>query len=148
MRYMTKTMMATLAAGGLAAFSGTDASAQAPAGTYVLAEVQGQALPVLTEEENGCREEVLAATLTLEADGDWEMEYTERETCGAEVEEDEEDAEGDFTVDGTTVRFSDDDESRDPTDEIDLDELGVGTLSEAGLSVRLQDGRTVLVFRR
>ena len=126
----------------------TQLSAQAFAGSYALYQVNGQPLPVVTDEENGCREEVLAATLIIEANGDWRMDYTERETCGTEVEEDEEDESGRYITEGNTIIFSDDDESDSPADEIDIDELGIGTLSGDVLSVTLEDRRTVLSFRR
>lgn len=137
-----------LAAGGLA-LSGADARAQtpAPAGTYTLAQVNGQPLPVVTETEGDCRDEVVSGTLTLTAGGDWELEYLERETCGATVEEEGEGEDGDYTVDGATLRFSDDTDEFDAND-FDLEELGVGTLTAQALTVTLQDGQTRLTLTR
>lgn len=137
-----------LLSGGLTLSLG-DAHAQTPAavGTYTLVQVNGQVLPAVTERDADCTEEVLAGTLTFEADGDWEFEYLERETCGTNVDEDQEREDGDCTFDGQTVRFSNDTEEFEPND-LDIDEFGVGVLSANVLMVTLEDGQTVLHFRR
>ena len=62
-------------------------------------------------------------------------------------------AEGDFTVDGQTIRFVEQDApiDVDPDDgptEIDVEDLAVGTRGDGVLNVRLRDGRTELLFRR
>ena len=120
---------------------------------YRLEQVGGQALPVVLEQDAECREDLLEATLTLEADGEWELSTREQEVCGADTAADDEVEEGDFTVDGQTIRFVEEDApidvdpDDDPT-EIDVEDLAVGTRGEGVLNVRLRDGRTELLFRR
>ena len=119
--------------------------------TFRLVEVSGTALPVTTEGGDGCREDVIAATLTLEADGGWAMVTQEREVCGTRVEEDEDREEGTYRLEGNAFRFVNDDEDDDgddDADELDVEELATGTRTADGLTVRLEDGETVLVFRR
>jgi hypothetical protein len=155
MKNRTTTLaFAVLATGAL----GTPASAQAVSQdeTYTLAEVGGRSLPAVTGEEDGCREEVVAATLTLEADGDWILVMQEREACGDRVEEDEEREEGTYRMEDGAIRFLDDDEDDDQEDEddeqdeddLDLDDLTTGSRTAGGLTVRLEDSDAVLVFRR
>lgn len=146
---------------GVAAPAAGPAHGQAAAQdrTYRLAEVDGRPLPVTVEEEDGCREEVAAAALTLRADGEWLLEVDERETCGDAVEEETEEESGTYTTEGDTVRFLDDDADEDDDeedeaegdeddeDELDLDDLDVGTIGGDGLTVRLEDDRATLVFR-
>ena len=59
----------------------TSAAAAAPGGgaetRYTLVEVGGRALPVETDKEWRCREEVTAGTLTLRQDGRWLLETTQ-----------------------------------------------------------------------
>ena len=125
------------------------ADAQTPeaAGSYELVQVNGQALPVVIERTENCQEEVLSGTLVLEADGDWEFEHVERETCGTDVDEDTEREDGDYVVSGEALTFSDDTDEFDP-DDLDIDEFGTGTITSEGVRVTLQDGRTELLFRR
>ncbi len=127
---------------------GADAHAQTPAtGTFTLATLNGQALPTATETSTRCREEIVSGAITLEDNGDWEFAYVERKTCGTDVEEDREREGGDYVLEGQSVRFSDDtDEFK--ADNLDVDELGVGVLSAAGLTITLQDGQTALFFGR
>lgn len=118
---------------------------------YRLVSVDGQPLPVTVEEEDGCREEVAEATLTLRESGEWRLEVAEREVCGDAVDEEETDDEaGRYTTEGDTVRFLDDDaddeadaseeeadeadeaDEEDDEGELDLDDLGVGTLDADG----------------
>lgn len=121
---------------------------------YRLATVDGQPLPVTVEEEEGCREEVTAATLTLGDDGTWRLEVTERETCGDAVEEKTETEEGTYTAEGETLRFAEadddaddpDDDAEDEDDDLDLDDFEVATLGADGLIVQLEGGRAA-VFR-
>ena len=137
----------SMAAAALVAVS-ADAQAQTSAtGTFTLATVNDQALPQATETNTRCREEIVSGTITLANNGDWEFAYVERETCGTDVEEDRERESGDYTLQGQSVRFSDDTDDFE-ADDLDVDELGVGVLSAAGLTITLQDGRTVLFFRR
>ena len=58
---------------------------------------------------------------------------------------------GRYSVTGDTVRFfdDDDDDDRDTGDDVDLDDLKSGTLAADGsLTVRLEDDRSTLVFRK
>lgn len=158
MRNWKRTIGGTACAGVALVAGGASAAAQeAPSpATYRLVEVAGGALPAVLEEADACREEVLGGTLTLEADGRWTLVTTEREVCGDAVEEEEEREDGTYEVDGDAIRFLDDDvdESDDPEDgaddagEIELEDLSSGTRTDAGLTIRLEDGETVLVFRR
>lgn len=141
----------------LVAGAASAAAQEAPSSdTYRLVEVAGVALPAVLEEGNACREEVLAGTLTLEADGRWTLVTSEREVCGDAVEEEEEREDGTYEVDGDAIRFLDDDEGEndepegddDDAGEIELEDLGSGTRTDGGLTIRLEDGETVLVFRR
>jgi hypothetical protein len=135
------------------------AEAQAAAGdrTFQLATVTGSQLPVVLEEEDGCREELLSATLALSSTGRWTLTTSERETCGNDVELDEDTDVGMFRITGQTVQFLDIDgdipetlqasAASAPTD-IEVEELSVGTLSGNTLTARLTDGHTVLVFQQ
>ena len=139
--------------------AGSPARAQAAGSdrTFQLATVNGAQLPALVEEEDGCREELVSATLVLSATGRWTLTAEERETCGNDVKLDKDTDIGMFRITGETVQFMDIDgdipetrqasAARAPTD-IEVDELSVGTLSGNTLNVRLTDGHTVLVFRQ
>lgn len=140
---------------GFAALTGMLVSACAgtqesgPTQVFQLSEVGGQPLPVSYPEEQGCTEEILAATLELEADGEWEMRMTKREVCGETVEEDDDVEEGTYTVEGDVYRFvgpSGDSGSASPG-EIEIEGLVEGRLVDGVLTARLKDGSTV-VFRR
>ena len=147
--------LAAVAAGAFA-FDAAPASAQAVSAeeTYRLVQVAGTALPTVVEEDDdGCREEVLAGTLTLETDGDWKLVTRERETCGNDVEEEEDTEEGEYRIEGSAIRFveeddDDDDDDADETEDVDLDDLATGTRTSDGLTITLEDGETTLVFRR
>ncbi len=122
---------------------------------YQLIEVAGKPLPAVIDKEWRCREEVTAATLTLSNGGNWLLQTTTREVCGERVAETETDTEdGRYAVEGQTVRFydddgRDDDHYRDNEIDLDLDDLDTGTLTPGGtLTIRLEDGRTTLVFRK
>jgi hypothetical protein len=97
---------------------------------------------------------VVAGTLRLREDGRWRLETTVRETCGSRSKMEQEDEDGIYRTEASTLRFLDDDGHRNGADrslddEIDLDDLDHGTLAEGGvLTVRLADGKTVLRFRR
>ena len=144
------TALAPLLAVSLA---GGQASAQVAAEeTFHLAQVSGQALPVVTEENGDCRDELGAATLTLHTDGRWTLTTTEREVCAGATEEEEDREEGRYTIEGETIRFSDE-EGDTPEDdgddtELEVDDLVQGTRSADGLTVRVADGETELQFRR
>ena len=149
-------------AGPLAAQTSADSAAPAaqarsaaPVETrYTLVQVAGRALPVETEKELRCRDEVTAGTLALRDDGRWRLETDTREICGDRTETDRDDEDGTYRTEGGTLRFLDED-GRENTSgwsldrELDLDELAAGTLGDGGtLSVRLADDNTVLLFRR
>ena len=131
------------------------AIAVAPAETpYLLLDLGGKPLPVRVETEWRCYEDVVAGTLRLREDGRWRLETTVRETCGSRSKMEQEDEDGIYRTEASTLRFLDDDGHRNGADrslddEIDLDDLDHGTLAEGGvLTVRLADGKTVLRFRR
>lgn len=151
---MTTLAMVVAGAGVLAAV-GVSATAQGSgqADTYRLVEVNGNALPVVIEEGRRCREELIAGTLELAPDGKWTLETSEREVCGDRVDLDNDRERGTYTVAGQTVTFLDrdgrpEDYDDDPTPDLDVEDLVVGTMSADGLAVRLDDNRTVLTFRR
>lgn len=131
-------------------------------GAWRLAEVAGKPLPVVAEEGGGCREEILAATLTLDPRGRWTLLASEREVCGGRVEQEEEREAGTYTLQGQALAFTPapdtasaggDDDGDSPDDagsgaaEIEVDEPVSGTVAGAVLTVRLKDGTTA-VFRR
>jgi hypothetical protein len=71
--------------------------------------------------------------------------------CGERAEVETETEHGRYSVAGDTVRFfdDDDDDDRDTGDDVDLDDLKSGTLAADGtLTVRLEDDRSTLVFRK
>jgi hypothetical protein len=121
---------------------------------YVLVDIGGKALPVEIEKGWRCREDVTAGSLILREDGQWRLETSVRETCGDRPAMEQEDEDGTYRAEGTTLHFLDDDGRRNrpdwnPGGEIDLDELDRGTLASGGtLTVRLADEKTVLRFRR
>lgn len=120
-----------------------------PEDVFHLVEVGGQPLPVSYPEEPGCREEILSATLALEADGEWEMAMSKREICGDAVSEDEDVEEGTYTTDGQAYRFTSPpvDPGAASPGEIEIENLAEGTLQGDVLTARLENGTTV-VFRR
>ncbi len=151
--FMTAITTAALIGGGA-----TAASAQATQAdrTFQLETVTGAALPVVVDEDDGRREELLSATLTLSTTGRWTLTSTERETCGERVEVDQDTDIGMYRMSGQDIQFLDSDGDIPPTlqagaatppSEIEVDELSVGSFSGNNLSVRLTDGHTVLVFR-
>jgi hypothetical protein len=127
----------------------------APAGDeYTLVAVDGKGLPVETEKEGRCREEVTTGTLVLREDSRWYLETSIRETCGERTEMDQESEDGVYRTEGAAIQFLDEDGNRSDEDwdlvrEIDLDELDQGSIGDGGtLTVRLADEKTVLRFRR
>lgn len=153
-----RTWATLIAASGVAvliqpAAAQTPAAAAPPAvGTYELVEVGGTPLPTTVEETAECVERVTAGTLTLEEDGEWEIELTESETCGTDVSDDTESEEGEYTVEGTAIDFQPDEEEgeddADEPDELDLDELSTGTLDGDVIRVRIRGTEMEAVFRR
>jgi hypothetical protein len=144
--------IAALALGAVAFAAPAAAQSVPQQEIYRLAEVDEAALPVVVEEDGDCIEEVLSGILTLMPDGTWSFVTQERETCDGEVEEDEDREEGTYRIEGDVVHFDevdDDDEDDDEDDaDLDLDDLVTGTRAANALTVRLEDGRTTLVFRR
>jgi hypothetical protein len=82
------------------------------------------------------------------------LETSIRETCGDRTKMDEEDDDGIYRTEGTSIQFLDEDGDRNDADwslarEIELDELDQGAIADGGvLTVRLADEKTVLRFRR
>jgi len=121
---------------------------------YTLVDVGGKGLPVEIEKEWRCRDEVTAGTLVLRENGRWRLETSIRESCGSRTKMDQEDEDGIYRTEGTTIHFLDDDGDRNDADwsletEIDLDELDHGSIADGDLlSVQLADEKTMLRFRR
>lgn len=120
---------------------------------YALVDVDGKGLPVETEKEWRCREEVTAGTLILREDGRWRLDTSVRETCGERTTMDQEDEDGRYRSEGTTIHFLDDDGNRNDSEwglerEIDLEDLDHGSIDGGALTVTLADEKTVLRFRR
>jgi hypothetical protein len=133
--------------------SGAQDAAAAMADTWTLAQVDGRALPLVVETDGTCRDELLSATLTL-ADGAWTLDTVERELCdGRAAAEDRESERGRYTLAGTAVTFTEDDDDTDDdarpnaAGDVDVDELAAGTVDGTTLTVRLREGQTA-VFRR
>lgn len=151
-KHETKIAIAALAAAGMGVTATAFAQGRtAAAEVYRLTEVNGGALPVVVEQDERCREELLGGTLTLETDGRWRLMTQEREVCGADVEAEEESEDGIFTREGQTIRFLEEDgePNDDEGDEgIDAENLSVGTVAGGALTVRLADGATTLTFRQ
>ena len=129
------------------------ARAQAPVEErYKLVEIGGKALPVEVEKGRRCSEYVTGATLTLRPDSVWTLEYGKRDVCGDREETETEHEDGRYSVVADSIRFHDDDDhddDDDDEDDIDVDHLASATRAPDGrLTARLDDGRTVLVFRR
>jgi len=145
-------LAAAVGTGAQAQSTGTAIAAAPAAERYRLVEVAGSALPAEVEKEWNCREHVTRGTLTLGADSSWSLRTTVREVCGDRAEVDTEDESGWYGMEGGTIRFHDDDEDDRDWElrrDIDLDDLETGTLAVDGtLTVRLEDGKTTLVFRK
>lgn len=122
---------------------------------FRLVQVASQALPVEIEKGWRCREDVTSGTLTLGADGRWQLQTVQRETCGDQTREELESDDGRYTADGQSFRFFDEDGEPHDKDvdligkDIDLDDMTRGSLTGDGtLTVQLADEKTTLVFRR
>jgi hypothetical protein len=134
------------------------ASAQASSGdaVYRLTQIGKAGVPVVVDidDEGMCREELVSAVLSLHENGTWDLTSRSRKICnGDHVEDVDQDFDrGLFTIDGSTVTFYDEDgrpprnKSLDRDLDIEIDDLGVGTLSRGALSVRLEEG-VIAIFR-
>ena len=115
--------------------------------TWRLTQVNGAALPAVTDtDDDGCREEVTAGTLTLESDGRWTLEVREREVCASNTEEETEKEDGRYSVQADAIAFTDDD--GDTEDGYDVDDIAHGARAGSTLTVRTGGGETTLVFQR
>lgn len=119
--------------------------------TYQLAAVNGKALPALIEEDDdGCIEELISASLMLTQGGEWTLVSTTRETCGTDVDLDEDEDDGTYAAQGSALTFFDEAGSpprHDPDPEIEFEDLHTGTRVGDQLTVRLADSETELTFR-
>ena len=155
MRKSLKVVATAIAGLFVLTWSAPGASAQSADEVYELVQVDGNALPAtVADDDEGCVQEVMSATLTLAADNTWRIETHKREVCGHDAEDDRDTATGRFTVDGNTITFADDDGTPEDSDENDraaapdLEDLLTATRTQDGLVVTLDDGRTKLTFRR
>lgn len=155
MRKSLKVVATAIAGLFVLTWSAPGASAQSADEVYELVQVDGNALPAtVADDDEGCVQEVMSATLTLAADNTWRIETHMREVCGNDAEEDRDTETGRFTVDGNTITFADDDGTPEDSDENDraaapdLEDLLTATRTQDGLVVTLDDGRTKLTFRR
>src|SRR5690606_34370427 len=90
-------------------------------GQYTLVEVAGEALPVVVDTGNDCREELTEATLHINTDGTWRIIGQLRETCGTQVRTGTEEEDGEYTIAGTELRFDDLDDLQDDAGDSDID---------------------------
>jgi hypothetical protein len=126
-----------------------NARAQSVTGTWDLRQVADKALPAVIEVEGDCREEIVSATLTLNADNTWRLERAERDVCGSKVEEEKESDSGQYRVSGTTIEFLDDDgKSQQEESGDDLDDFSVGTVADNVITVRLGKTETSARFQK
>ena len=125
------------------------AQAQSVAGTWDLVQVSGKALPAVMEVEDDCREEVISAVLTLNADNTWKLERVERDVCGTKIDEERETDDGRYKMSGTTIELLDD-KGKSQADEAgdDLDDFHVGTLQNNTITVKLGKTENVATFRK
>ncbi len=118
-------------------------------GTWELAEIDGNALPAVIDQDGDCREEIVSATLTVAPDSSWRLESVERDICGNDTKEEKEQDSGRYRPDGNNVEFLDSagksqkDESGD-----DVDDLSSGTVDGDTLTVQLGKLDKRMTFRR
>jgi hypothetical protein len=127
-------------------------------GVYRLTELDEVPLPAVVDidDEGRCRQELWSAALTLRGNGTWTLVSRDRDVCYGDLVRDYDDDidEGTYVVTGSTVLFFDED-GRIPADrkldvyrdDVEIEDLEVGTLSPNAVSVRLDDG-VVAVFRK
>jgi hypothetical protein len=162
--------LVTAVTGVLVMAEGVTAQQPAPtaslAGAYTLAQVDDVKLPALLSEEAGCRREVTAATLTLQADNKWALEATIRETCGEKVAEKMSHQTGSFTATAAALEFKPAEAdaaaakpapapapapgnapaSAEAKEAVQLAVISAGTIEENTITV--QHGEKRLVFRK
>ena len=123
--------------------------AQSAAGTYALVQIGTNTLPATIETEDNCREEVVAATLTLDTNGTWRMERHERDVCADKTDNEQEVDTGRYRLTGNTIEFLDDDGKTQQNEEgDDLDDLSSGTIEGSVLRVKLGRSEMIAQFRR
>jgi hypothetical protein len=148
--------------GALVLSEGVTAQQPAPspapsvAGAYTLALVDDAQLPALLNEEGGCKREITAATLTLQADSRWALEAKVRETCGETVAEKTATQAGSFTANATALEFKPAESAADAPakdanaeankDAIQLPVISGGTVDENTITVK--HGEKKLIFKR
>lgn len=154
MRGLMKLMSMTVAVAATLSLTPATAPAQQTQ-SWSLVEVSGDALPVVVDVDDDCREEVVGGTLTLAVDGTWTLVTLERETCGGDVKESEDTEEGRYEAEGDRVRFFDEDGDPgteeiddDQDDEVDVEDLMSGTRAGTTMTVELVHGTATLLFRR
>jgi hypothetical protein len=128
------------------------------AGVYRLTELDGVPVPAVVDidDEGRCRQELYSAALTLRRNGTWGLVSRNRDVCYGDLVRDFDDDfdEGTYVLTGSTILFFDED-GRIPADrdldvyrdDVEIDDLEVGTLSPNALSVRLDDG-VIATFRK
>jgi len=148
-----------------AAFLGvvTDVAAQqtspppAIAGTYTLAQVDNGDLPAVVREADGCREELTAATLTLQADNTWNLQTTIKRQCGEQTaEEKTATQQGTFTAAELAIQFAaapaappaDPDKTGEEQAPPPIAAPASATLQQNVLTVKLSDEKRQLTFRK
>ena len=118
-------------------------------GTWELAQIDGNALPAVLDQDGDCREEVVSATLTIAPDSTWRLESNERDVCPNKTEDDPQTETGRWRVDGNNIEMLDKagksqrDESGD-----DLDDVSTGTIDGDTLTLKLGKTDKVVTFRR
>jgi hypothetical protein len=127
------------------------------AGAYTLAQVEDAKLPALISEEGGCRREITAATLTLQAENKWALEAKIRETCGETVTEKTANQAGSFTATAAALEFKPAEPAADAAANRDanaeatreaahLQVITAGTVSDNTITVK--HGEKTLLFKK
>jgi hypothetical protein len=108
-RKATSLAVFTAAFGALSGAAAQQPAPPAPiAGTYSLAQVDKADLPILIAEKDGCRQEMIAAKITLTAENKYTFEATIRESCGEKVQENTRSEQGAVAVSGANLTFTPD----------------------------------------
>lgn len=156
----TAALVAALCALGLATERAEAQQSAAPppglAGTYTLVQVDEAELPVMIGEADGCRQEITAATLALEAGNRWTLDAKVKETCGETVTEKTAIQTGTFTESQQALRFTAAPAEGAAAQEqqeratITIQAITEGAVNDGAVRVTLGEGesRRTLVFRR